>query len=90
MDARLKRIADTYGKQEQLRQLMEECGELSVEASHSIRREGIDIAFIKEVADTEIMLEQIKYLFNIPKKDIDEIKEQKIARQIRRIENYEV
>ena len=44
---------------------------------------------ISELADVEIMIEQIKYLGKIEQKDIDEVKEYKIARQLWRIKKAE-
>ena len=90
MEERLKTIADHYGKENQLRQLMEECAEVILEASHSIRKDGCTINLIREIADVEIMIEQIKYLFKISEADISEIKEEKIERQMERIERNEV
>ncbi len=85
MDERIKIIADKYGKQNQLHQLMEECCELAIEANHSARKQDITINLINEIADVEIMLEQIKYLFNISEKDIEEEKDYKLNRQLERI-----
>lgn len=86
MEERLKKIAQHYGTKSQLRQLTEECCELAVECNHSIRR-GLTIGLIEEIADVEIMLEQIKYLCDIHPKDITELKAYKIDRQIKRIED---
>lgn len=82
MDSRLKAIANHYGKESQLRQTMEECCELSLECSHVIRRKEPTVNLIYEIADVEIMLEQIKYLFRIDEKDIRDAKEFKINRQL--------
>ena len=41
----------------------------------------------EEIADVEIMISQIKYLRNIPDEQVDVIKQYKIQRQLRRIEN---
>lgn len=85
MDEGLKRIADHYGLKNQLRQLAEECSELAVASSHCARREAILGDLIEEIADVEIMMEQIKYLCDIRQKDIDEVKNRKIERQLERI-----
>ena len=43
----------------------------------------------EEIADVTIMIEQIKYLLNISDTDIDQIIEQKLNRQLERIEKNE-
>ena len=83
-DTRIKTIADHYGKKEQLRQLAEECCELAVEANHSARK-GVTVKIIEEIADVAIMMEQISYLARIDRKDIDEVIDYKLNRQIERI-----
>lgn len=40
---------------------------------------------VEEVADTEIMLEQIKYLLNVNPAAVEEIKKNKVNRQLERI-----
>lgn len=85
MDTRLKEIADHYGIGLQLRQLAEECSELAVEANHSARKGCFTIGLVEEMADVEIMMEQIKYLCDIRQKDIEEVKNRKIERQLERI-----
>ena len=94
----IKKIADTYGYDSQSRQLIEEMAELIV-AINKMWREGMktdyfyselkkkDIA--EEIADTIIMLEQIKYLLQISDTDINEIIDQKLNRQLERIEKNE-
>ena len=81
---RIKQIADHYGIKEQLRQLAEECCELAVEANHSARK-GTTVKIIEEIADVVIMMEQIIYLAGIDRKDIDEVIDYKLIRQLERI-----
>ena len=83
-DERIKTIADHYGIENQMRQLAEECSELAVEASHSARI-GTTIKIIEEMADVLIMMEQIIYLTKIDRKDIDEVIDYKLDRQMKRI-----
>ena len=82
---KLQMIADHYGIKEQLRQLAEECCELAVEANHSARK-GTTVKIIEEIADVVIMMEQIIYLAGIDRKDIDEVIDYKLDRQMKRIE----
>lgn len=87
MNERIKTIADYYGKENQLQQLSEECCELSVEAHHHLRNRGTRSELAGEIADVLIMLEQIIYLEDFTDKEIEELKNEKISRQIRRIKN---
>ena len=83
-EEKVKKIAEHYGLKNQLRQLSEECCELAVEASHSARK-GTTVKIIEEMADVEIMIEQIIYLAKIDKCDIEDCINYKLDRQIKRI-----
>ena len=87
-DTRVKTIADHYGTNRQMYQLAEECSELAVEASHSARK-GLTVGIIEEIADVEIMIEQVKYLGRISEDDIQEVKEAKMERQLERMKEEE-
>ena len=82
---KLQMIADHYGIKKQLRQLAEECSELAVEASHSARK-GTTVKIIEEMADVEIMIEQIIYLAKIDRCDIEDCINYKLDREMKRIE----
>ena len=82
---RIIEIADHYGIEKQLHQLAEECSELAVEASHSARK-GVTVKIIEEMADVLLMIEQVVYLANIDKCDIEDCIEFKLNRQMKRIE----
>ncbi len=85
-EEKVKKIADHYGIKNQLRQLAEECSELSVEALHYIREgKGIERIF-EEIADVLIMIQQIIYLIGHGYEDIEKYAEFKLDRQSRRIE----
>ena len=101
----IKKIADTYGFSEQSRQLYEEMAELIIATNKAYRLQKINVcpffddvamerknAFnnvIEEIADVTIMLFQIKYLLQISDTDINEIIDQKLNRQLERIEKNE-
>jgi len=74
---------EKWGANIQLLMAMEEASELAVAISHFIRdRKGAIDEIIEETADMEIMIEQIKTIFeeeNIVEK-MEEIKKQKINR----------
>ncbi|WP_206460221.1 hypothetical protein [Anaerovorax sp. IOR16] len=86
-DNRIKYIADYYGCEKQSNKAIEELNELAVAIAHyqkywgSEKRENL----IEEIADVEIMIEQIKYLHGINQSDIDAVKEYKIQRTIDKI-----
>ena len=96
MKDKIKRIANHYGLAKQQRQLAEECGELIQATSKYMRFQEqsyastIDWTYlqnvIEEIADVEVMLEQIKYLLHINSNAIEAIKEKKVNRQLERIE----
>jgi len=84
-------IADTYGYPAQSGQLIEECAEL-IQAISKYKRaktaEEQHVAFshyLEEIADVEIMLEQVKYLIGIKEDELEGIKEYKLHRQLSRI-----
>lgn len=85
---KLRMIADHYGIKKQLRQLAEECSELAVEASHSARK-GLTVGIIEEIADVEIMIEQIIHLAKIDRCDIQDCINFKLDRQMKRIKEEE-
>ena len=98
------KIAENNGFDEASRQLFEEVGELTVALNKYYRNEKekfrsevvdwekvveLEINIAEEIADVTIMLEQIKYLLQISDTDIDQIIEQKLNRQLERIEKNE-
>lgn len=90
-DDRLKQIANHYGLDSQFNILQEELSEL-IQAISKFRR-GDASHILEEIADVEIMLDQVKYLIGNPEiprvvieKAIKVIRENKIDRQLKRIE----
>ena len=82
---KVKKIANYYGLRNQLKQLAEECSELSVESLHYIRKGGMERLF-EEMADVLIMIQQVIHLLGCGREDIEKYAEFKIDRQLRRIE----
>lgn len=94
----LKKVADYYGYEEQSNQLIEECAELiqALSKYHRASGKGQPIAdyqkttvldnIIEEIADVEVMLEQIKYLLNISEDDISAVIQAKTIRQKKRMQ----
>ena len=87
-EEKVKRIADHYGLMSQLKQLAEECSELSVEALHYTRK-GRKERLFEEMADVLIMIQQVIYILGCGHEDIEKYAEFKINRQLKRIEEEE-
>jgi NTP pyrophosphatase (non-canonical NTP hydrolase) len=100
----IKKIADTYGYDTQSRQLIEEMAELTQAINKYWRKhlkcENFDMfdtlkgspeedAIIEEIADVEICLSQLKFLLGIRQYEIEQIIDQKLNRQLERIEKNE-
>ncbi len=74
----------TYGKQSQLVMAMEEMSELTKELSKSLRGTDNAEALAEEIADVEIMLEQLKIIFR-NRAMVDRIRASKLVRLSDRI-----
>lgn len=81
-----KSTAKYYGYEAQSSQLVEECAEL-IQAVSKYRRANTEAKravalenLIEEIADVEIMLEQIKYLLQIPEDELRAVKLFKVNR----------
>lgn len=83
---KVKKIADYYGLRNQLRQLAEECCELSTESLHFIRECGGMERLFEEMADVLIMIQQVIHLLGCGREDIEKYAEFKIDRQLDRIQ----
>lgn len=79
-------ILDYYGLQNQLSKLEEELGELLHEVDLFLCGHGNIAEIASETADVENMLDQIKTALSIVD-EVQEIKMQKLNRQIERIKN---
>jgi hypothetical protein len=78
-------IANHYGKDSQVLIAIEEMSELTKELCKYFRRYDRKNEIIEEIADAEIMIEQLKCLFDIHTEVSNEI-DYKLERQIRRME----
>ena len=95
---KIVRIARYYGYEHQTHKLMEEMGELQtainkmwekeqeIEGYAILHEERMEI--YKEIADVEILLEQIKHLLNC-RDEVESIKHYKVNRQLGRMEKRE-
>ena len=84
-EEKVKRIADHYGWNNQLRQLAEECCELSVEALHCIREREETERISEEMVDVLIMIQQIIYLLRNDTEKLEKYADFKLDRQLSRI-----
>ena len=82
---KIGRIADYYGWDSQLRQLAEECSELSVESLHYIRERGGTERISEEIVDVLIMIQQIIYLLGDDVEKLGQYADFKLDRQLSRI-----
>lgn len=78
-------IANHYGKEHQVLIAIEEISELTKELCKYFRRYDRKKEIIEEVADAQIMLEQLIELFDI-NNEVDRMVDYKLNRQIRRME----
>lgn len=78
-------IANHYGMENQLPIVIEEMSELTKEICKHIRGNDNLLDLIEEAADVQIMVEQLKFMFDIHTQ-VDEMVDYKLDRQLRRIE----
>lgn len=77
---KLMQIFDHFGATNQAEKLMEEAAELRVEII-----EDNYLGIIEELADVEVLLDQIKLKYEICPEEIESIKKEKIDRTLKRI-----
>ena len=83
----LEKAVNTYGLENQLNQLQEECAELIVAVNKTRRCNFIDLdPLVDEIADVTIMMEQIINHFNLEIRVNDRI-QFKLNRLKERLEN---
>ena len=81
MSEALKEIIEHYGKENQLRMVVGEIGELLTLFGKEAQGRASKEDWVEEIADVEIMLEQLKLIKDI---DTTETKRFKIARTLER------
>jgi NTP pyrophosphatase (non-canonical NTP hydrolase) len=81
----MKKALDTLGEEFQIMLLVEECGELLQAIGKVYRKKQGSIENIQEeIADVQLMLDQIKLLYD--EDEIDRIMDQKLTRLKTRLE----
>ena len=79
-----KKVIDTYGKQ-QVVIAIEELSEPQKELCKALRCKVNFDNITEEIADVEIMLEQMKIYFGINEEDVEAMKEYKLERTQQRL-----
>ena len=85
-----KKAVDTYGEHSQMIKCVEECSELQRAIARTILDQPIGTVqpknnFVEELADVEIMLQQMKQTTYLDKKLFDFWKEEKLKRLERNV-----
>lgn len=80
-----RKAMEKWGFEKQLNQLQEECAELICASNHLRRQRVSPAAFLREVADVEIMLEQMKEMFH--EYNYEEIKRDKLQKLAKHLAN---
>lgn len=89
MKEAIKSIAEFYGYKNQRKKLIEEMAELTVEICHLDERGNYEnhrdrARVYEEIADVEVVLEQIKYLLTC-EDEVEALKMFKVRRQLERM-----
>ena len=82
----LQRALDTYGSSMQIVVMMEEMSELQKELCKNLRGRGSIEHIAEEIADVEIMLEQMKMLV-LCADDVRDVRRRKVERLKVRLDN---
>ena len=84
----LKKAIEAYGEREQSAVAMEECGELIRAINKMHRNQSIENRneLISEIADVQIMIEQLVLMYKLNPIDIQRMKDYKISRLEDRLE----
>ena len=82
----LQRALDTYGSALQIVVMMEEMSELQKELCKYLRSKYSPANIAEEIADVEIMLEQMKMLFCCAD-DVHDVRRRKVERLKERLDN---
>ena len=82
-----KKAIDTYGKDKQLDVVIEEMSELTKEICKFKRGQDNHQQIVEEIADVEIMLQQLKMICDVKCSELEGVKYQKTERLAERLNN---
>lgn len=85
MEEVYKQIIAWYGKHNQTIKACEELAELNKVLCKGLNKKMDIEALTEEIADVQIMIEQLKIMYNIPEQKLYQIKEFKLDRTQRRM-----
>ena len=87
----LKKAIEAYGEREQSTVAMEECGELIRAINKMHRNQSVENRneLISEIADVQIMIEQLVLMYKLNPINIQRMKDYKISRLKDRLEKSE-
>lgn len=88
-EAKIKRIINHYGKEAQKDVAIEEMSELTKELIKERRIKYNMDSILEEIADVTLMLHQLLIIYNFTEEDVKRIIDEKVERQIKRIEDEE-
>lgn len=77
----------TYGKEAQTLMFFEEVAELEKELCKNARGKQNHDEIVEEIADVEIMLEQLKIMYDVKQSQVELVKAFKVERLNRRLGN---
>lgn len=77
----IAKILNHYGRQAQLNKTMEELAELQVAIAHEDNKDNV----LEELADVQVMAEQVRLMWGIGEDELDRMIDYKVDRTIRRI-----
>lgn len=83
----LKKIVTHYRKVDQVIVMIEEMSELTKELVKAMRGKANRAQIADEIADVQIMLDQMKLIFDIPQETMETFIDFKIDRQLERMKN---
>lgn len=84
-----RKAIDTYGKDKQLDVVIEEMSELTKEICKFKRGQDNHQQIVEEIADVEIMLQQLKMICDVKCSELEGVKYQKTERLSERLRNDE-
>lgn len=79
----IAKILNHYGRQAQLNKTMEELAELQVAIAHEDNKDNV----LEELADVQVMAEQVRLMWGIGEDELDRMIDYKVDRTIRRMNN---
>lgn len=82
-----RKAIDTYGKDKQLDVVIEEMSELTKEICKFKRGQDNHQQIVEEIADVEIMLQQLKMICDVRCSELEGVKYQKTERLAERLNN---